>query len=225
MLGGAVFILVVRDAVGASRRAHGRRLRFGWRLAFRTGAGRARGFLRFWPFWERVTLLVNRQVAIPDAPYGLLKVQFTRHRGKAIVLPDGTLVRSSDRIAELHIQNHLLPDLASRRGIWELAHIFAGDLGALAAWAERPDFPAGVKALYGFTILARGGPRLGFTLRERPHTLRAWLDRTFLTGLLALYSPRGVDRLRQGTTYGSYPVEIWMSRGELQRRYGAHPKA
>jgi MFS family permease len=222
MLGGAAFILVVRDTVGAPRRVHGRRLHVGWRLAFRTGAGRAHGFLRFWPFWERVTLLVNRQTAIPKAPYGLLKAQFARHHGRAITLPDGTVVRSGDRIAELHIQNHLLPNLASHRGIWELARMFAGDLGALAAWAERPDFPAGVKAAYGFTILGRGAARLGFTLRERPHTLRSWLDGFFLTGLLALYSPRGVDRLRQGTTYGSYPVEIWMSRGELRRRYGGY---
>ncbi len=222
MLAGGAFILVVRDSVGRPRRRRaGRRLRLGWRLAFRTGNGRARGFLRFWPFWERVTQLVNRQVAIPGPTYGLFKVEFAHFRGRSITLPDGTLVQSGARVAELHIQNKVLPDLASRRGAFELARMMAGDLTALAEWTERDDFPERVTAIYGFTILGRAARRFGFTVRERPHTVRSRLDRFFLTGLLALYNPDGVERLRQGTTYGSYPVEVWMSRGELRRRYGS----
>jgi MFS family permease len=231
---GALCILIVRDTVasrrvksyprategkhaGTPRAQHG--VSPGWRLASRAGAGRARGFLRFWPLWERVTLLVQRQTAIPNAPYGLLKVHFTRYHGRPLSLPDGTLVRRGDLIGELHIQNRALPDLGPRAGTWQLLAMFASDLQALAAWTEQMDFPAGLRALYGFTLLSRGAARLGFTVRERRHTLRTRLDRFFLTGLLALYNPNGVARLRRGTTYGSYPVEIWMSREELQRRY------
>ena len=67
--------------------------------------------------------------------------------------------------------------------------------------------------------LNEAAPRLGFTVRERPHTLITWLDRLFMTGLLALYNPRGRARLEQGATFGAYPAELWMPVGKLQRRF------
>ncbi len=56
------------------------------------------------------------------------------------------------------------------------------DFAALARWSRQPDFPDGVQALFGYTLLNEAAPRLGFTVRERPHTLVTWLDRLFMTG-------------------------------------------
>jgi hypothetical protein len=217
----------VQDAVAArdaARRprtpAHlRRRIAPGWRLAFRTRAGRARGFLRFWTFWEWVNHAVKRQAAIPGAPYGLLQVEFIRYQWRPIALPDGTNVGRGDRVAELHINNRLVASLAAETPTWRLMAMFAADMRALAAWASMPDFPLDVRALYGFTLLNRGAARLGFTLRERPRGIRTRLDGFYMQGTLALFNPEGVGRLRQGTTYGSAPVEVWMSRDELLRRY------
>jgi peptidoglycan-N-acetylglucosamine deacetylase len=192
-----------------------------WRLAGQAGDGRARGILRLWVAYEWLWLRFHRVYPIPGAEGGLFRVQFWRYRGRPIELPDGTRVSRGDRVAILHIQNHELARLAEQARTWSALRLMSLDLRELAAWAKAPDFPPGVRALFGVTMIGRGAPRLGFTVRPRARSLMAWLERHFLLGILLLYHAHGVERLLEGSVRETPLVEVWMSLSELERRYGA----
>jgi hypothetical protein len=207
--------------------AQPRRPGLGWRLAGASQGGRARGFLRFWPIWERIYDLFLPTTEIPHAPHGVLRVHFGRYHGKPITLPDGTHVARGARVTELHFNNLKLGAASRTATPFQLTRMIADDMGALAAWTaasgqsgQSGPAPRFV-AIHGLTLIGRAAPRLGFTVRERPVTLLAWFDRLFMQGLLTIYNPDGLKRLQRGTTFGAYPMEVFMSRAELLRRYGA----
>lgn len=227
---GALFVSFIRDerapqapTAGGDATPEGQRQQpgRGWRLASGSRGGQARGFLRFWPVWEWVTRTLQPVSPIPDAPNGLLGAQLARYRGRPITLPDGTQVAQGDWVINLHFDNHRLSAAARTASLWRLARMIGEDMGALARWVATPGEMAQARALVGVTLMGRAAPRLGFTVRERPITLHAQFERFFMQGLMAIYNPEGVRRLERGTTYAGYPVEVWMSRAKLLRRYGS----
>jgi hypothetical protein len=202
----------------------GRRAGWGWRLARGAGRGGARGFLRFWPLWERFTLRLWRVQPVPGSPRGLFQVSIHPYKGRPIVLPDGASIAPGDPIMELHFVNRRL---SARKEGWQpftLLAYFAEELQAIADDYRKGIYPPTVRALFGVTLLARAAPRLGFTLRPRPLNLHGRLERFFLKGLLALYSSEGLARLARGSASRDLnPQEVWMSIETLLARYSSQP--
>ena len=132
-------------------------------------------------------------------------LQFVRYRGKPIDLPDGTRVTSGDHIGILHFNNPALLQASKQVGPWEMLKWMGEDMHALAVWEQTAD----LKAIRGVTLLSRGTPRLGFTLRQRPENLAAWFDRIFMLGLMVLYHTQGLERLSPNTACGCPGVHPW----------------
>lgn len=207
-----------------AQRPTGRRAAWGWRLAKGTGHGAARGFLRFWPLWERFTLWLWKVQPVPSAPHGLFQVSIRSYWGRPLVLPDGTSVASGDPIMELHLVNWRLAAAQGDQPPLALLKKIREDMAAIAQGFQQQRYPSSVRALYGVTILAAATPRLGFTLRPRPLNLHGRLERFFLKGLLALYNADGLARLEHGSARRDLrPQEVWMSVDTLLERYGAQP--
>jgi hypothetical protein len=191
-----------------------------WRLlAAGSGGGRANRLLHIWAWYERLDALLFPTQPIPEADAGFARVTFTHHTGAPFTLPDGTHVQPGTRLCRLHLSSTSLRNLA-HQNIWLLPPIMRADLRALAEAVERDELPS-FEAMYGRTVLAHLGPRFGFIVRPRRHTLKTFLDRVYLQGLLILYSQCGVVRLFKGRTGREWPDETWMSRSELLRLYGS----
>jgi hypothetical protein len=195
-----------------------------WRIiAGGTQPGKARGLLRAWPGWERLARVLWPVCNIPGAPYGLIYLRIISYRGEPLVLPDATMVAPGAILGELHCNNRAILELVRRGG-----NPFAAcreDLKSLSKWIVQDWLGNQVAALYACTILARAARRLGFTVQEKPVSLRQQLERFFFKGLLLLYNQEGLARIQHGSTANIYPADVWLSRREFLRLYHDHNQA
>lgn len=160
-----------------------------------------------------IDALLSRSYDIRPLRNGsLLRINFHTFRGRPILLPDGTEVTRTDRVAELHLDNWRANREADYP--WHVLGVMRSELKFLANEVSKLK----VKALYGTTLHHAGAKRLGFTVRDISPLFRRWLVRLFLTGLLVSYHPKREQRLEKGRT----PLEVkevWISSAELLHRY------
>ena len=156
-----------------------------WRLVFSSRSGQRVASCASGRLGMVTARVMPPHHAIPNAPYHLFEVQFTRrrqtdHAARRHAASGGNL------IAILHVNNRFLTRLAAETTPWQQLRMMRDDLRALAQWVAAGGFPKDIHALYGHTLLGRSAPRLGFTIRERPSSIRTRLDRFFLMGSRAL---------------------------------------
>lgn len=170
-----------------------------------------------WPVeWLFSTFAGSRPV---PGSRGTFVVACHRHRGAAVVLPDGTTVRRGDRVAEIHFWNRriarrVLPDAV--RGTWAFAADFRHDLRALARALDEGALGPPVVAVFGVSPLALAGRRFGFAVRPLPAGPRRRLLGAWQGFLRRTFAPRAAAR-----PHPAPATEVWISVAELQRRYGA----
>jgi hypothetical protein len=148
----------------------------------------------------------------------ICRLGLIRHRGRRVVLEDGTTIDPGDLVAELHIDNELAAALHSegrgglrfRRETFRMLPALAHDL------ASQPGYQS-VKAVCGASLFWEGATRLGFENRPFPAFTKWWLT-WWERFLMARYHPAGRRRLVQGDR--TQLRQVWMSRRAFLERYG-----
>lgn len=161
----------------------------------------------------------------PARAGALVGLERSTHRGMAVDLGEGGALRAGDRVWTLHLDNARLRQLAGDADRWPtLAYaVAAADLEAIARSVGSMPADERPVALGGVTLLAPLARRLGFRVAARPPSLRVRLEDWYLRSLLARWAPSGRERLTRG--HGELRAAgIWISTGDLLRRYGPPPE-
>ncbi len=148
---------------------------------------------------------------------GAFLVAYHRHHGAPVHLPDGTVVRHGDPVAELHFWNQRI---AARRGrdaqaiTWRLVRDIRADLRVLARAMQAGEFAAGAVAVYGASPVAAGAERLGFTVLPVHSAWRRSLLSAWQLTVRRVFRPEGIPTELHATT-----MEAWLSRRRLFELY------
>jgi hypothetical protein len=154
---------------------------------------------------------------------GAVLVEIRRNNGHSITLSDGSEIKAGDTILEIHINNswfkqqHRLDPTASRI-VREMLASFRHDLGILARELDDGAFSNCV-ALHGCTHIGVAAKRVGFQVVELPNSLWKRFARFYISGLAQVYGPHRLDASRSDGPLEL--AEVWLSKRELLRRYGA----
>ncbi len=159
----------------------------------------------------------------PEAAVGsILRLRLTRYRGRPFTLADGTPIQRGDQIGELHLNNERVAALhdggrRSQQVGFDAVRAFRASLAALAERARENPRDQAARAFTATTIFYQGIERLGFEVRPLRRRLLSRIMGAFQRRLLAHFHPLG--RRRPGRPRFAEAREIWISRGELLRRY------
>lgn len=162
-------------------------------------------------------------VTIPGSDRNLLLVCYHHYQGKKpVVTEDGVTVNPGDLVGELHFNNKKITEIAaepSERSMeWRLFEILKAEFSFLAEASASGLIPGDVKAFYGVNVLAAGAKRLGFTLVPlEPGWNRWWLG--FWESVLRLVYYSFKTKKKASLKRTMDPYEIWITSGELMRRY------
>lgn len=183
----------------------------------RVGGGRATGALRVWLWWEAFYVRRLRSLR----PQGLVRFTTEVYRGPPISLEDATLIRRHDRLVQLHLDNRTLLRLASGGAFdaFGTERMGTAELRQLAAMVAHDELGP-VNGLHAVTPFAPALRRQGFEVRPVAHTFGYAMERFYMSGLFAIYHPRGWAALTPQRAR-RWPSEVWMSRERFLARFGS----
>ncbi len=183
---------------------------------------RKRMLIRFWMTWEKLFRSCFRIVPI-DEKNRFLHLRVRTYRGKAIRLTDGGEIRKGDRIAELHFDNEVLFQMATKTGsslqlAIQMIRATEQLLPHIARFLLNQPKGLQIKGLYGVSIIHRGTSQFGFTVTDLPKGVFAFVTKLYLRLLLSVVHPEGKQRLYAKTDL-LIPKVVAISSNELIKKY------
>ncbi len=145
---------------------------------------------------------------IPGSSIGFFYIVPKVHKGKTVVLKDGTAINMNDHVFELHIINTNLSELDTSYG--NLFRMIAGELTYLAEYLNL-EVNQDIKGIYGVTLLHRLGKRAGFTVVDIEHPFKRKLYSFGENILRNTLSGDGVKKKNKKVE----AKEVWMSRSQI----------
>jgi hypothetical protein len=149
--------------------------------------------LAAWEVFDR-----RRRRIRPIRAAGILGLEEARHRGRDVVLADGTVVRRGARLGEIHLLNARVRQLETRAGLAAAFRLARADVRALDAWAAGQPLDRRPVAYHAEGIMARFAARAGWEVRPRPLTPWQRVRNWYFRWLLVHWTPAGRERLRHG---------------------------
>jgi hypothetical protein len=177
-----------------------------------------------WRLLEALFQRAYRMRPLHEDPSCLLAYNLYRHSGPEVTLPCGAVVRSGDRVMEIHFRREaLLPlmgDGDPTRMAIGLLKLGDRDIPLLAEALERDPALREVRALHALTLFHRGISRYGFTaMPARSPREERWFT-AWHRLLLARDHAHGAAHVRENAEK-LVTRHVWVSRDELIRRFGA----
>ncbi|SDF95071.1 Peptidoglycan/xylan/chitin deacetylase, PgdA/CDA1 family [Fontibacillus panacisegetis] len=175
-----------------------------------------------WLLWEKIFhLMFQLQTTNKEDP--IFHFRFRPYHGKDVAMDNGDVLRSGDRILELHFDNKKLFTIGSRsRTPVQLAlQMIRGvekTLPELASYISSHPETHDVKAVYGVSMINRGPEKFGFTVTDLPKGWFATSSKMYLKFLLRVIHPSGNTRVKK-SSHELVPKLIVMSMDTLMDKY------
>lgn len=148
----------------------------------------------------------------------VLLVSCAPYEGAARQFPDGTWLRASEPLGELHFNNARIAMLGegSRQtaGV-RFARLFRQSLRDLAIQAQTARELRDVKVFHGVTWFKPHGGKVGFVSEPAPTGLKSRWRRSYFRLLAWGFAPNSARR-----KIDFAPRQFWITRGELIKHFG-----
>lgn len=181
-----------------------------------------------WMMWERAFALMTHFRGSHTTQFGICSVMLKKHRGKAIVCQDSTVINKGEWIGEIHLNNgrilKLIQTEGSDRAALQTARLLRKSMQQInEAFESQSEFRQ-VKALLGITLLHRGLTHgLGFEQQTMKPGVFERITTIYLRLLLSAMHPEGRERIGRRTEQ-LVPMLLIHSRSSLKNRFSLEHK-